>query len=347
MENNSLQNLPELYRLPSSARQFFWEAIPAIASAASGGAGILSSILGGGGSKSGSGDIEEAARIRAQAAQEASKKQEQYYREAEANLWPWAKQMGPQAAGLYGGLTGLPGYEAVDRTEWLEDTPGYKFLTDQGMKGLGSYGAATGLMASGPAMKGALKFSQNLAQAQAWRPALDDVWRASEAGRGAATNLGTWAMGMGEKAGQYEMAGAQAEAEGLIQSANARAAQQQNQTSGLWGGLGMMAGGLGQLYSGYGGSSGLSGLFGGRSSGVIPGSGNVSNFGSGMGLNVGSQLSYPMNYKMMAGGGRINPNEIAVVGERGPEVFVPQRSGFIIPNHLLRYSAFDNYLKAA
>jgi phage-related minor tail protein len=36
-----------------------------------------------------------------------------------------------------------------------------------------------------------------------------------------------------------------------------------------------------------------------------------------------------------ANGGSISANQLAMVGERGPELFLPRTAGTVIPNHML------------
>ncbi len=43
-----------------------------------------------------------------------------------------------------------------------------------------------------------------------------------------------------------------------------------------------------------------------------------------------------------ASGGSVDPSKFYVVGEQGPELFVPSGSGSIVPNHALGGSAQNN-----
>jgi hypothetical protein len=62
-------------------------------------------------------------------------------------------------------LTALPGLtESFDPTmQQLEQTPGYQFALDQGMKGVQNSFASKGLANSGAALKGGAQFAQGLA----------------------------------------------------------------------------------------------------------------------------------------------------------------------------------------
>lgn len=47
---------------------------------------------------------------------------------------------------------------------------------------------------------------------------------------------------------------------------------------------------------------------------------------------------------MMAGGGSLGAGQSAIVGEKGPELFVPRTDGYIVPNYALpRYAEADQY----
>jgi lambda family phage tail tape measure protein len=58
-------------------------------------------------------------------------------------------------------------------------------------------------------------------------------------------------------------------------------------------------------------------------------------FGGGGGGGGTVDVSSLGGYSLFAEGGQIAANETAIVGEKGPEIFVPQRSGTIIPNNQL------------
>ncbi len=69
-----------------------------------------------------------------------------------------------------------------------------------------------------------------------------------------------------------------------------------------------------QMFKSMGGG-GLGGMFG-------------SLFGGGGAPDVSSMAGY----SLFADGGHITANQPALVGENGPELFIPQRSGTIVPN---------------
>jgi hypothetical protein len=66
------------------------------------------------------------------------------------------------------------------------------------------------------------------------------------------------------------------------------------------------------------------GLLGGLFGGLFGGGGSTGMFG-------GSVLGLPG----FANGGSISANQLAMVGERGPELFLPRTAGTVIPNHML------------
>lgn len=96
----------------------------------------------------------------------------------------------------------------------------------------------------------------------------------------------------------------------------------------------------------------MSSIFGGMGGGRSGGGGFFGNILSGfMGLGslfsgnplggaqaAGSILSFGGGNKVMgfAGGGSVSPNRAVMVGERGPEIFVPNSGGKIVPNHNMK-----------
>lgn len=87
------------------------------------------------------------------------------------------------------------------------------------------------------------------------------------------------------------------------------------------------------LFSAIGGSMGAGG---GLISGIV--SGIAGMFGSGGSSGVGGLISSGMlsgTGGTYAEGGRPPLNKVSLVGERGPELFVPDTAGTIIPNHAL------------
>ena len=68
--------------------------------------------------------------------------------------------------------------------------------------------------------------------------------------------------------------------------------------------------------------------------GVLGGiAGNASQINTGGGSFNTAGGNYVMGF---AGGGTIAPNRAVMVGERGPEIFVPNSGGKIVPNHNMK-----------
>jgi hypothetical protein len=265
--------------------------------------------------------------------------QKEYLGKATDYIQPWIRA-GGSAVGQLGGLYGLPGYTALDPTATLTATPGYQFLVNQalGDKGytgaLGRYAASVGMNASGPAMKSAVDYGEKLAQTYAWNPYISGLQQLSGQGLQAGTSAGGWTMNAGKGMGDDYMAGEAAAAAAHVQAANAQQAAERNKWNNIIKGVGMvgsmiaapMTGGTSLLGMGM---SGLGSVLGGASSMLAPG------------MNAGGMTGASYMGMGKAAGGPVSRNNIHVVGERGPEVFVPTRDGYIIPNHLLRYSAFN------
>jgi hypothetical protein len=107
------------------------------------------------------------------------------------------------------------------------------------------------------------------------------------------------------------------------------------QQAGIFGGLGQLAGGIGG-FAGWGipGAMAGSSLFGGGGGGLSKMFG-----GGGGGSGGGTGWSMPLSWGQPFGGlfsrqmgGPVTQQQPYMVGERGPELFVPHQSGMIIPN---------------
>jgi hypothetical protein len=144
--------------------------MPLGAAAIVGGGSLLSGIIGGGAAKN-------AAKQSADAANKAAALQQQRYETTRGDLAPY-NQAGQAVLPAYNALalsgpTGggtdyvktaydqfLPGTMTQAQ---LEQTPGYQFTRDQGLKAVQSANAARGLGMSGASMKGAAAFATGLA----------------------------------------------------------------------------------------------------------------------------------------------------------------------------------------
>lgn len=269
-------------------------------------------------------DYEGAASIQAAAANCAADLQMQMYQQAVAREQPWVTA-GGTALTQIGGLLGLEGYKAQDPTATLQATPGYQWGLSQGTQALDRSAAARGMALSGPQRNAIQAFGQNYALSNAWAPYFSALQSLSGAGQSGAALQGQQGMQTGQIVGQDWMAAANATAQGMIQQQQA----QNQMSSGLFGGLGSLLGIAASPFTGgmsLMGSmaSGLGGLFGG-------GGGGGGGWSSPYASNIYSGL--------LAEGGPALADRAYVVGEKGPELFVPSRSGFVIPNYALKRSS--------
>lgn len=247
------------------------------------------------------------------------------------------REAGVPAVNQWAGLLKLPGYTGLDPTQTLTGTPGYQFLQDQGNQALSRYAAATGLSMSGPAAKSAVNYGQGLAQQYAWQPYMQELMGLSGLGQNAAGMSGNWAMQTGSN-----MANTYANQANL----QSRIDMSQNQGNiwndilsgaGFAGGLLMapFTGGTSLLSSGL---SGLSNMFtgGGAGAGAGAGGGSSGNYSWSPGGYSNFSSMYPSSgLTFMADGGDVATGRPYVIGERGPELFVPDRPGTIVPNYAM------------
>ena len=240
------------------------------------GGGILQgigSLFGGGKSAQAA---TKAAEIQAQAAKYAADLQMQMFQQVQTNLNPFLK-VGQQAVGalsdnLLGGrpLPGMPQLGIVPTT-WgmtkeftptmtsLEQTPGYQFTLDQGLKALTNTYGSSGLsgnviggkfMPSGPLAAGLTSYSTGLAsqtfnqQYQNWlagqqlqlgeqQQTFNMLGGVAGSGQNAGANLGALGLQTATGAGNFLTSGAAAQAGGIVGAANAFNQGISGATSGL------------------------------------------------------------------------------------------------------------------
>lgn len=330
--NDSLQSLPSLYRLPSTARCFFWAAIPAIASLASsaiGAAGSMGAFGGGGGA---GGSYEEAGQQRQQAALQAAQAKWNALQVASDYLERY-REWGKTAGGAITDLWNLPGSSGRDPSETLAATPGYQFMEGRMSDAVTRGALAGGLGGSGYGLSRLANTIGGLAQTYALTPYREDLSKLYAGGLGAATQTGQWNIGTAAGAGQDYMSAAGANTEAQIQALNAANASQSSSNQGIFGSLGLGIGALGDL-------------------GKILGQGNTTSspwYGSGQGwtgsgwgyggVHGGGASASGNMLPSMARGGALPANQFAIVGERGPEIVRFARDGYVIPNHMIpRYA---------
>lgn len=273
-------------------------------------------------------DYSGAAAIQAAAANRAADLQYQMYKEGVAREQPWVTA-GGGALSQIGGLLNLPGYTAQDPTKTLQATPGYQWGLGQGVQALDRSAASRGMALSGPQRNAIQQFGQNYALQNAWNPYVAQLTGLSTAGQSGAALQAQQGLQTGQVMGQDWMAAANATAQGMVQQQMAN-----NQaSSGLFGGIGSALGLLMTPFTGGTsllgmGASALGGLFGG---GGGSGGGGTPYWGGGTGSYTPSIYA-----GLLAEGGPALADKPYIVGEKGPELFVPRQSGFVVPNQALR-----------
>lgn len=196
--------------------------MPVLPALVVGAAGLAGAAISGSAAKS-------AANTQATAEQQASQVQQQQFQETQANLAPY-NSAGQQAINSIQKLGGF----AFDPTEaQLEQTPGYQFNLDQGLKATQNGYAAQGLGTSGAALKGAATYASGLADTtyqNQFNNALNS-YNANVAkqqglintGEAAAANTGQFGTQTAANIGQTIVGGANASAAGTVGAANAAA----------------------------------------------------------------------------------------------------------------------------
>ena len=122
------------------------------------------------------------------------------------------------------------------------------------------------------------------------------------------------------------------------------------------GGVSMAVGGAQQMKKGgtYNTLMGLAGIFGalGSVTGLFAGprrgggSQAMLGFTGGLDFGISPGISSPVSFPMRAAGGPVTSNQPYVIGEQGPEIFVPSTAGMIVPNNeASAYAASSGYLE--
>ncbi|UIY58090.1 hypothetical protein [Burkholderia cepacia] len=232
--------------------------------AAVAGAGVVGSVISGSAAES-------AANTQADAANNAANLQWQQFQQMQKNLQPYMNLGTNNIQGMQDQLAKLGGMQfSFNPTQaQLEQTPGYQFTLQQGMKNTNNALAAKGLNLSGAQAKGLADYTTGLADQtyqQQYQNALqqfatnygvntDQFNRLSGLvglGENAAAGVGNAGLQTASNAGNILMSGANASAAGKIGAANA-----------IGGGVSSL-GGSGLLYSlmNNGGGGGAGGFYG-------------------------------------------------------------------------------------
>jgi hypothetical protein len=201
--------------------------------AAIAGAGLAGSAISASGSKS-------AADTQASAANNASQLQWQQFQQMQQNLQPYMQLGTNSISGLQSQLGKLGGMNfSFNPTEaQLEQTPGYQFTLQQGLKGVDNAASAKGLDLSGAQLKGIGQYTTGLADQtyqQQYQNALQsfmtnygiqsDQYNRQAGlvglGQNAAAGVGNAGLQTANTAGNFLTSGANAQAAGTIGAANA------------------------------------------------------------------------------------------------------------------------------
>ncbi len=202
--------------------------------------GVGTAVAGVAGSAMSSNAASSAADTQAQAANNASQLQWQQFQQMQQNLQPYMQLWTNAIPGLQSQLGKLGGMNfSFNPTEQqLENTPGYQFTLQQGLKGVNNSLAAQGLNLSGAQAKAVGQFTTGLADQtyqQQYQNALqnfmtnygvqsDQYNRQSGLvglGQNAAAGVGNAGLQTASQAGNFLTSGANAQAAGIIGSANA------------------------------------------------------------------------------------------------------------------------------
>ena len=203
----------------------------------------------------------QAAKIQSGAADRAASSQMQMYNQTRADLLPW------QAAGLKGtnvltdymgmGLGQDPNASRLlgqfDPTmAELEQTPGYQFTLDQGLKAAQNAYSAKGLGSSGAATRGAVDYATGLASTTYSQRLQEELSKRQQiynmlqgiagSGQNAAAQLGSLGTAGQAQAGQFSTSGGAAQAAGQIGTASALAGGLGGAANAWYGG--QLAGGM-------------------------------------------------------------------------------------------------------
>jgi hypothetical protein len=241
-----------------------------VAAAVAGGAivgGVASSAIGGSAAKS-------AANTQADAANNAAQLQWQQFQQLQQNLAPYM-QLGQNAIPTLQGLLTdgrlNPQFSFNPTEQQLEQTPGYQFTLQQGLKGVDNAASAKGLNLSGAQLKGIGQYTTGLADQtyqQQYQNALQnfqtnygvssDLYNRYAGlvglGQNAAAGIGNAGLQTANQAGNFLTSGANASAAGQIGAANA--------INGGIGSISQGAGLYGLLGGGFGGAPAANNIYG-------------------------------------------------------------------------------------
>lgn len=199
---------------------------------------MIGSVIGGVLQSNAAGD---AAQAQTKAAKKSAKTQIKMYKRSREDLKPFFEGGAETFDNL---LTKLPQFSAAftPTIAELEQTPGYRFTLDQGLKSVANNYAARGLGSSGAAMKGAADYATGLADST-WRSRFDEDLRQKQQQYGmymGPATVGQNAAAGAATVGQQAAAGA---GNAYVGAGNAQAASMIAQGN-IWGNLASQAGSM-------------------------------------------------------------------------------------------------------
>lgn len=166
------------------------------------------------------------------AADAAAQRLQDNYEETKTNLQPYADA----------GKAALAGITAANNGDYsgFESSPDYLFARDQGIQSLDRSAAARGSLYSGGQSADLARFASGLAS-QNYGNYYSRLAGLAQLGQSSATSLGSIGTGNAAQQGNFNLAGANAQADGIYGAANANT----NMVNSLTGLAGQFAGGYG------------------------------------------------------------------------------------------------------
>jgi hypothetical protein len=254
-------------------------------------------------------------------------------------LQPFQQNYATATGGMnqLGNLLGLGGASGnASALQSLQNTPGYQFQLQQGNNAVLANQAATGQLASGNTDLALQKYGQGLA-GTTYQNAVQNLQPYLGMAQSSAQGVGGLYSGLGNQLNQSFQNQGQANYGGnaAIGQSNANADLSAYNASGnlLNFMTNLFKGGAGAAGQAGGGSpmAGIQNLLGGVGSGISSLGGGISNFFNG-GMSNSPVGALPTG---LAEGGRPALDRPSLVGERGPELFLPDRPGTVVPHHAI------------
>lgn len=253
----------------------------------------------------------KASNAQADAAAAAQATQLQMFNRTQANLQPYM-DTGKGALISLGQLYGINGAGPYNEASLaaFRNSPDYQVALKEGISALDMSNAARGMLRSSNHLAGVQTLGADLGSKN-FGNYTNRLLQLAQLGGNAAAGAGNLGTQQGNSLANTIMAGGQAEASGIVGGANA-----------ITGGLNTGMNNLMFWNAMNKGSAPAAPAWG-------TGSAPVSYMPSGSGSGWAGSIP------AMADGGRPPVGEPVLVGERGPELFVPDQSGYVVPNWVL------------